>query len=200
MKYLFLDIETVPLEINNEDVKSYLMDKKISKELRSFDPNYSRIVCVAVKIDDEDTKAFYSDNEKELLTNLWEFIKNNFGMIVTHNGYKFDIPFLIIRSCVNNIMPLKINTNPWSMLTSNHFDTMVFFSGFGSFTNPNLEILAKLNEIEVEKERVLGSEIEKYYKSKDWGKIISRCKGDVEILEKVFNKLCKNYLEKKLSS
>jgi len=81
------------------------------------------------------------------------------------------------------------------MLNSNHFDTMTFFSGFGSFTNPNLEILARLNNIEVEKERISGVDIEKYYKAKDWGKIILRCKQDVEVLEKVFSKLCKNYLE-----
>ena len=39
MKYLFLDIEVAPVEISNEHVKNYLMDKKISKEARSLDPN-----------------------------------------------------------------------------------------------------------------------------------------------------------------
>ncbi|MEK6834922.1 MAG: ribonuclease H-like domain-containing protein [Nanoarchaeota archaeon] len=195
MKYLFLDIETAPLEITNEDVKNYLMDKKISKELRSFDPNYSKVIAVALKINDENVKVFHGEDEVEILKNTWEFIKESKAMIVTHNGYKFDIPFLIIRSCINNILPLNISLNPWTMVNSNHFDTMLFFSGSGSFTNPNLEILAKLNNVEVEKERVSGVDIEKLYKSKEWEKIIGRCKQDVEILEKVFNKLCKNYVE-----
>lgn len=196
MNYLFLDIETAPLDINNEDVKNYLMDKKISKELRSFDPNYSKVVSVALKFNNEEAKIFYGEDEREILENTWRFIKESKSLIVTHNGYKFDVPFLIIRSCVNNIkIPVVINTNPWQMLTSNHFDTMLFFSGFGSFTNPNLEILAKLNNIEVEKERVSGSDIERLYKLKDFEKINSRCSQDVGILEKVFNKLCKNYLE-----
>ena len=147
MKYLFLDIETAPLEITNEDVKNYLMDKKISKELRSFDPNYSKVIAVALKINDENVKVFHGEDEVEILKNTWEFIKESKAMIVTHNGYKFDIPFLIIRSCINNILPLNISLNPWTMVNSNHFDTMLFFSGSGIFTNPNLEILAKLNNV-----------------------------------------------------
>ena len=196
MNYLYLDIETAPLEINNEDVKNYLMDKKISKELRSMDPNYSKVISIALKLNDNDVKLFYGDNEFEILQETWKFIKESNAIIVTHNGYKFDIPFLVIRSCINNInVPVRINVNPWNMLNSNHFDTMVFFSGFGTFTNQRLDILAKLNNIPVEEERVLGIEIEKLYKLKDWDKINSRAKQDVEILEKVFNKLCRNYLE-----
>ena len=195
MKYLFLDIETAPLEISNEDVKNYLMDKKISKEARSLDPNYSKVIAVTLKLDD-DVKTFYGEDEVKILNDLWNFIKENRAVIVTHNGYKFDVPFLIIRSCVNNVnVPLTVNTNPWQMLNSNHFDTMIFFSGFGSFTNPNLEILAKIYDIDVEGERISGIEIEKLYKQKDWDKIVMRCKQDVLILEKVFNKLCKNYFE-----
>ena len=196
MNYLFLDIEVVPLEISNEDVKTYLMDKKISKEARSLDPNYSKIICASLKLDNDEIKVFYGDNEAEILENAWKIIKENKAIIVTHNGYKFDIPFLVIRSCVNNIsIPIIINTSPWSMLNSNHFDTMLFFSGFGSFINPNLEILAKLNNIHHDNEKILGSDIERFYKQKDWDKISSKCKQDVEVLEKVFNKLCKSYLE-----
>ena len=136
MDYLYLDIETAPLEISNEDVKSYLMDKKISKELRSFDPNYSKVICVSLKLNNNDVKAIYGDNEFEILLEMWKFIKENRSILVTHNGYKFDIPFLIIRSCVNNInIPIIVNTNPWNMLNSNHFDTMLFFSGFGNFAD-----------------------------------------------------------------
>ena len=196
MNYLFLDIETAPLEIINEDVKNYLMDKKISKESRSLDPNYSKVISIALKLNNEDAKIFYGDNESEILINAWGFIRENKAIIVTHNGYNFDIPFLIIRSCVNNIqIPFMINTNPWNMLNSKHFDTMVFFSGSGNFTNPNMEILAKLNNIHVEKERISGLEIEKLYKLKDFEKISLRCRQDIEILESIFNKLCKGYFE-----
>ena len=44
MKFIALDIETAPLKIEHEEVKQYLMDKKISREARSLDPNYSKII------------------------------------------------------------------------------------------------------------------------------------------------------------
>lgn len=119
--------------------------------------------------------------------------KNPLYKIITHNGYKFDIPFIILRSCVNNIdLPkeIDINTNMWNMKKSNHFDTMVFFSHYGNFINPNLDVLSKLSGIEVPKERIFGADIEKVYKSNDWEKITEHCKQDVEILEKLFEKLC----------
>ena len=112
MKYIFLDIETVPLKISHEDVKDYLMDKKIGKERRSIDPNYAKIIVIGLKIFNEEIKIFSKDNEKELLQNFWNFLKDNTPFtLVTHNGYRFDIPFIILRSCINNIEPkFQINT------------------------------------------------------------------------------------------
>ena len=197
MKFITLDIETVPLKIEHEEVREYLMDKKISKEARSLDPNYSKIIAIGVKVLNE-PKMFYGDDEEKILNEFWNFMKefankNPFYRIVTHNGYKFDIPFIIIRSCINNIdLPkeVDINTNMWNMKKSNHFDTMIFFSHYGNFINPNLDVLSKLAGIEVPKERIFGADIEKVYKNNDWGKITEHCRQDVEILEKLFEKLC----------
>ncbi|MBS3163688.1 ribonuclease H-like domain-containing protein [Candidatus Woesearchaeota archaeon] len=198
MKFIVLDIETAPLKIEHEEIREYLMDKKISKEIRSLDPNYSKIITIGVKILNEPIKIFYGDDEKQILNEFWSFVidftnKNPFYRIVTHNGYKFDIPFITLRSCVNNISIPKgidINTNQWAMNKSNHFDTMIFFSHYGTFINPNLDVLCKLAGIEVPKERVFGADVEKLYKNGDWEKIIGHCKQDVEILEKLFEKLC----------
>lgn len=200
MAYIFLDIETVPFEIKDEDIKTYLMDKKISKERRSMDPNYSKIIVICVKIIGEDVKVFSGENEKEVLEQFWNFLKENKNFIlVTHNGYKFDMPFIIVRSCVNGVnIPVSVSMNRWQMETSNHFDTMLFFSQYETFTNPNLEILAKLNGIEVPTERLSGADVERIYKEGDLDKIKERCKQDVEILEKVFVKLCLNYLKSKV--
>ncbi len=193
-----LDVESVPLDIENEDVKKYLMDKKIG-ERRKLDPNYSKIILICVKFLDGESKIFEGE-EKELLVKFWEFMKENKdAIIVTHNGYGFDVPFLTIRSCVNNVnIPVKINMNRWGMENSNHFDTMLFFSSQGSFTNPNLHILAKLNNIDVKEGLIDGREIEKLYKEGNLEKIKEHCKGDVETLEKVFGKLCLSYLNKKI--
>lgn len=194
-----LDIETTPFEITNEDVKTYLMDKKISKEQRCFDPKYSKVILICVKPINQEVKVFHNEDEKQLLTEFWDYMKNNFTntTLVTHNGYKFDIPFLILRSCIHNVKITKtINTNRWQLEKSNHFDTMLFFSQNEIFTNINIDILGKMHGINVPEERFFGSEIEKLYKEGHIDKIKEKCKQDVEILEEIFKKLCQNHLNK----
>ena len=127
MEYLFLDIETVPLEINDEFIMRYLMDKKLTDAARSLNPHYSRIIVIGLKYNNE--VRLLTGDEKEILTQFWDFMKTNNSVIVTHNGYKFDIPFIIIRSMINNLRVSKeINLNHWNMLKSNHLDTMIIFS------------------------------------------------------------------------
>ena len=197
MEYLTLDIETVPLDITDEHIREYLMDKKISKEQRCFNPNYSKIIVVCAKLKREPVAVFEGD-EKKILEDLWNFLKDKQRhKIVTHNGYQFDIPFLIIRSIVNGVkIPISINNSKWQMERSNHFDTMQFFSQQGIFTNLNLDILARLNGIDVPDNRFRGSEIEKLYKEGNLDEIKRHCKEDVELLEKVFEKLCVGYLNR----
>ncbi len=200
MKFIGLDIETVPLKIEHEEVREYLMDKRISKEARSLDPNYSKIIMIGIKIMDEPTKIFYGDDEKEILERFWNFMvefvnKNPFYKIITHNGYKFDIPFIYLRSHMNRIdVPknIDINTNQWQMKNSNHFDTMIFFSHFGNFTNPNLYVVSKMNGIEIPSDKTSGKDVEKMYIDKEWDKIMKHCQQDIEVMEKLFKKVCLN--------
>jgi len=188
MKNLFLDIETLPLKITHEDIKSYLMDKKITKQARSFDPNYSKIIVIGIK-SKEETKILLGE-EKIILQEFWNYLKEQqYVKIITHNGYKFDIPFLTVRSYINHVKPsISINTNPWQMHNSNHFDVMLFFSHHENFLNLNLEILGKMHGIEVPGERLEASEIEKTYHKEGLEKIQEKCRQDLEILEKIHEK------------
>jgi len=192
---MFLDIETVPIKIEHEGIKEYLMNKKITKDIRSLDPTYSKIVMICVKVDDE-IKVF-SGEERKLLEEFWKFLEVHKDCVfVTYNGYKFDIPFLIIRSCINNVkIPVNINRNKWNMEKSNHFDVMLFFSQNETFINPNLTVLANMFDIEIKGERFEGKEIEKFYYNNELEKIEEHCRQDIEILEGVFKKVCLGYLE-----
>ena len=194
MNYLFLDIETSPLEIKDDYVIRYLMDKKLTNASRSLNPIYSKIILMGLKYNNE-IKLIHGE-EKEILNEFWNFIKDKDLTMVTHNGYKFDIPFIIIRSILNNVKITKeINTNPYSMIRSNHIDTMMIFSQ-NVFTNSGLRILAKLNKVEFDDDKVLGRDIEKFYNEGKLEEIKMHCKNDIEILEKLFNKICKDYVEK----
>lgn len=194
MEYAFLDIETVPIKIENEEVKSYLMDKKITAGRRSLDPNYSKIIVIGIKVNDN-LELLYDEDEKALLEKFWKFVENKDLKFITHNGYGFDIPFLIVRSCLNNVkITNNINKNKWNMEKSNHFDTMLFFSQ-NIFTNPNLHVLAHLQGIEFKDNKIRGNDVERLYGEGKIDEIKEHCKLDIEILEKVFRKSCLSYLE-----
>ena len=194
MRYIFLDIETVPLQIKDDYVIRYLMNKKLTDASRSLDPNYSRIIVIGVKY--EDNSRLFSGEEKQILIDFWNFIRENDGIIVTHNGCKFDIPFIIARSIANSVKITKeINFNPWSAFRGNHIDVMLVFSQ-NVFVNSGLRILAKLNNIEFEDENITGKDVERLYNEGRLDEIKKHCEKDIEILEKLFNKRCKNYIEK----
>ncbi|MFH1376028.1 MAG: ribonuclease H-like domain-containing protein [Candidatus Woesearchaeota archaeon] len=203
MKYLFLDIETVPIEIKDETIREYLMDKQISKEMRAFNPSYSKIITICIKPLGEEIITL-TGNETEILTKMWQILSNENQKekitIVTHNGYQFDIPFLILRSITNDVtISININTNKWSMENSNHFDTMLFFSQYGTFTNTRLTILGKMFDIETPGEGVSGADVERLYHEGKIELINKHCKEDVELLEKVFSKKCIKHLEARRS-
>lgn len=191
MNYVFLDIETVPLNITHEDIKSYFMDNKITKESRAFNPNYSKIVTICVKKINQEAEIFSGDNELEVLEKFLDFLNENKNSVfITYNGYGFDIPFLNVRLALNKLnLPIVINTNKWNMEKSNHFDVMLFLSQNNTFTNTRLYIVARMHGVDFQGERSLGKDIEKHYKQKDWDFINSHCKQDVEILEGLFKRV-----------
>jgi len=197
MRYIVLDIETVPLEIRDSDIVQYIMDKNISKDRISLDPNYSKIIAIGLKRESKDPEILIGDDEAEIIKEFWDILDNYMRQptpykkrVVTHNGYKFDIPFIIIRSYVNHIKPkVIINTNKWRMEESNHFDTMQFFSQHELFTYLSLKILCRMHDIEVPTEGISGVDIEEHYNKGNWDVIKEHCKQDVEITAKLYERI-----------
>lgn len=182
MNHLVIDIETVPLTIKDEYIKEYLMDKKIDKESRSLHPLYSKIVCIVVKGKEE---IVLTGEEKDILIRFWEIVKE-YDFFVTHNGYGYDIPFIIVRSALNKIKySSKIQLNRYNMNNSNHFDTMLFFNQ-GVFFNVRLDVIARSIGIDVGESRFSGREVSRLYDEGKIDEIIKHCKEDVEITEKVY--------------
>jgi len=197
MRYIVVDIETVPLEIKDPDIIQYLMDKKIGKEKRALDPNYSKILAIGLKQESKDPEILIGEDEAKILKEFWDILDNYMKQptpykkrIVTHNGYKFDVPFIIIRSYINHIKPkVAINTNKWRMEESNHFDTMQFFSQYELFTNLSLKILCRMHDIEVPEGGISGADIEEHYKRGNWDIIKEHCKQDVQMTSKLYEKI-----------
>ena len=186
----FLDIETTPLEFDDKEIVNYLMDKKFP---RFSHPFFGKIIAIGIKKENEEPVIFHGNDEKELLTKFWRLVsEERIEKIITWNGYGFDIPFINIRSVMNEIKRTKnINLNKWRMLDSgsNHIDCMQFFSSAGEFQFIALEIACRLMGIEVPKDRIRGEDVEKIFKRGEWEPIINKNKEDLLMLEKLYQKI-----------
>src|SRR5690625_5875624 len=117
-KVLFLDIETVPMVEQWEDLSENwknLWQKKISYQLKEEETaeemfyqragimaEFGKIVCISfgmiVKGEKLRVKSFYGDDEKKILEDFIELLNSPYfatGLILcSDNGKEFDFPFL----------------------------------------------------------------------------------------------------------
>lgn len=212
-KILFLDIETVPLASDwNElsETDQHLWEKKTRfqrKEEITGEEFYSRagvmaefgkIICISVGMTDKNEtlkiKSFYGDDEKKLLIEFGEIFnspKLYDVMLCAHNGKEFDFPWIARRFLINGMMPPApfqlFGKKPWEIP---HIDTMELwkFGDYKSFVS--LELLAHLFGIPTPKDDIDGSMVaEVYYKEKDLFRIVLYCEKDVLTLANVFRRM-----------
>lgn len=201
---LFLDIETVPLCAEFNDVPENFQkhwDKKSSyfrKDDESAGDVYQRagiysefgkIVCISVGLltgsNTIRVKSFANDDEKVLLSdfsnmlNGWD--KTGTKQLCGHNIKEFDIPYIARRMLVNGMkLPASIDISgkkPWEV---NHIDTLDMWK-FGDYKHfTSLSLLADLFDIPTPKDDIDGSQVyEVYYQEKDLARITKYCEKDV---------------------
>lgn len=212
-KVLFLDIETVPLAADwNEldETEQKLWDKKTRfqrKEEITGEEFYSRagimaefgkIICITVgmteKNDTLKIKSFYGDDEKKLLQEFGEIFnspKLTDVILCAHNGKEFDFPWIARRFLINGMMPplpfQLFGKKPWEIP---HIDTMELwkFGDYKSFVS--LELLAHVFGIPTPKDDIDGSMVAKvYYEEKDLFRIVLYCEKDVLTLANIFRRM-----------
>ena len=128
MKRLFLDIETLPADIENPSVVKklehlYERELKVSKQKgveapsfeefvgqsSFFDGAFGRVLCIALAVNDDEVKCYSSDekgiwDEKKVLENFWK-IAAQVDMFVGHNLIEFDMRFIWQRSVLLGVKP-----------------------------------------------------------------------------------------------
>lgn len=188
MDFVTIDIETTPIKITDQETIDYLMDKKIA---RYYHPFFSKIISIAVKENDQEPVLFSGDDEKKLLNEFWDHIASiKPPLIVTFNGYRFDIPFINIRSVIKGVMKKRdFNLTKWKMLTSDHFDCMIFLSESDAFTWVALAIACRTFGIQIPENRIGGEQVSRCYQSGDWNTIKEHNKQDVIMTEELFKKI-----------
>lgn len=212
-KILFLDIETVPLASDWQELSEtdqILWDKKTRfqrKEEITGEEFYSRagimaefgkIICISVGMTEKNEtlkiKSFYGDDEKQLLKEFGEIFNSprlHDIILCAHNGKEFDFPWIARRFLINGMMPplpfQLFGKKPWEIP---HIDTMELwkFGDYKSFVS--LELLAHVFGIPTPKDDIDGSMVaEVYYKDKDLFRIVLYCEKDVLTLANVFRRM-----------
>ncbi len=207
---LFLDIETVPLEYNYQQLSEpfkklwdlkWQFHKDVTPEQQyakaGIYAEFAKVVCICVGYfngKEFRIKSFYGDDEKILLEDFKSTLEKHFSgyALCAHNGKEFDFPFMCRRMLVNGIsLPEALQIQgkkPWEIT---HLDTMEMwkFGDYKSYTS--LQLLAAIFNIPTPKDDIDGSQVAKvYYEEKNLERIKTYCAKDVVTVARLLQKMC----------
>jgi hypothetical protein len=215
-RVLFLDIETVPLHENFEeldDIDQHLFaDKTRYQRKEEFTPDefydragiwaeFGKIVCISVgyfaqrRQQREFRVTSFKGEEERLLKDFTVLLEEHFShrthLLCAHNGKEFDFPYIARRMIINGLpVPEKLNLfgkKPWEVP---HLDTMELWK-FGDYKHyTSLKLLTRVLGIPSPKDDIDGSQVRNvYYEEKDLDRIARYCEKDVIAIAQVFLKL-----------
>lgn len=202
-KILFLDIETVPMVRQFDDLPEKLkkhwehkaqLIKKSDEDTAGnlfqragIYAEFGKIVCISVGYlynREFRLKSFYGDDEKIMLDEFAEMLnryyKNPDRLLCGHNSREFDLPYIARRMLVNGIqLPSILNIagkKPWEVA---HLDTMDLWK-FGDYKHyTSLDLLTAIFDIPTPKGDIDGSQVaEVYYEQNDLERIAEYCQRD----------------------
>lgn len=183
-----------------------LNDELLSKIYFEKSPLYSEygkivvITCGGFKDDEIATITFSSeDNEKEIINDFFTFInkkisKNPRTCIVGYNINTFDVPFIIKRAFVNNILQIPtifkiFDKKPWEL--SAKFKDIFLLWQLNTRNFVSLDAVASCLGLETHKDTMEGSMVgSTFHIEKNLQKIIDYCEMDVVLTGKVMKRLC----------
>jgi uncharacterized protein YprB with RNaseH-like and TPR domain len=176
MPYLVVDIETCPIELdkyltlNEEERKKYL------------NPIDSKIIALGIRSNKEN-KIFLSENEKEILENFWiewsTIRKGNPSIpVVGFNINNFDMPFIVARSFINNVV-----ISPFTLKQIVDLRDKINAYKYGE-ARGKLKEYAKLLGIEILD--VDGSDVAQLCKNKEYEKLGEYLCKDLEITDALY--------------
>ncbi|MCU7525759.1 MAG: 3'-5' exonuclease [Ignavibacteria bacterium] len=195
------EIWKAPQTITEEDVERSL----------SYYPFTARIIAIGLMdVESEKTAVYYEAVEKEewaepekntryigrseceMLRLFWKIMAQT-ELVITFNGRTFDIPFLMMRSAMLKVKPVKnIIKNRFDK--SHHVDLLDQLSFYGAVRKFNLDFYCHAFGIKSPKSKELnGREVKNYYLSGRIKEIASYCAGDVHAAYELY-KIWNEYL------
>ena len=204
---LFLDIETVPVKENFEDLgptfQKLWEEKTDWKRKDEFTPSefykmkagvmaeFAKIICISVgylffekRESHFRIKSFYGDDERKIISDFNALLNSKFNkkqhQLCAHNGKEFDFPFIARRARINRLkLPKLLDIAGKKPWEINHLDTMELWR-FGDYKHyTSLKLLAELFDIPTPKDDIDGSKVSGvYYQEKDLERIKIYCQKD----------------------
>lgn len=215
-KYLSFDLETIP-----QDEKTYTSAqlKQLKKKQERFptwedntikgtDPFLGKIIAIGIYYKNDfyekqtQNMAIYGDDEKHILEEFWDGISSlsEGTKLLSFNGFNFDIPWIRIRSLVNEITIPKLKVNFFNLNPfkgTPHIDLMVELKGdkYNQNINVSLEMACDACGIPSPKDAIDGSQVYKAYLDGRIEEIAAYAKKDVVANGMLYEKLKKlNYI------
>ncbi|PIQ18288.1 MAG: 3'-5' exonuclease [Flavobacteriaceae bacterium CG_4_8_14_3_um_filter_34_10] len=213
---LFLDIETVPLHKNYEEVDDtakQLWEHKTQYQRKDeftaeefYDragiwAEFGKIVCISVGyfVLKGDVRNFrvtsFFGEEIKLLKDFKNLLETHFNkpqhVLCAHNGKEFDFPYIARRMIINRIgLPFKLDLfgkKPWEVA---HLDTLELWK-FGDYKHfTSLKLMTHILGIPSPKDDIDGSEVrDVFYIEKDIDRIVSYCEKDTIAVAQVLLRL-----------
>jgi uncharacterized protein YprB with RNaseH-like and TPR domain len=161
---------------------SFLLDV----ETLGLEPMTDKLSCICVKnYHSKEAICFSGKDEKKILEDFWVFIsKHNTPIeLIGWNSNAFDIPFIIKRCVINEVPVKQFSATDLRLLVNG------FFYSYEKKARGNLGDWA--NIMGIEKKTLLGSEMPELYTQGNFKLISEHCSEDVDITEKLMDRLIK---------
>ena len=207
MSRIIFDIETAGKDFNSLEpaVQDYLLkwadtedEKKEVKDSLSFYPLTAEIVTIGMYDPDnnkgfvffqnnadpllpleEEDMRYETGTEQEIIRKFWDTIKG-YKQFITFNGRGFDCPFILVRSAVHKIRPVRdLMPNRYGDTHIDLFDQLSFFGA--TRRKFSLDMWCRTFGIKSPKsEGVTGYEVKDLYKAGRYLDIARYCAGDLK--------------------
>lgn len=207
MSRIIFDIETVGKDFDSfeESTKEYLLKWAETedairevKESLSFYPLTGEIVAIGMLNPDtmkgavyfqapnellspfeENGISFQPCTESDILKNFWDVVKS-YDQFVTFNGRSFDCPFIMIRSALHKIKPLR-DLMPYKYSHDKHIDLLEQLTFYGAAKKRfSLDMWCKTFGIKSPKsEGITGYEVKDIYAAGRYVDLAKYCMGDL---------------------
>jgi DNA polymerase elongation subunit (family B) len=207
MKRVFVDIETLPPDkSNNDNLAQAEIIAYSDEEFRrlALDGDYGRVLTIGLIVEDDkvelhrgllgrerQTMMFHLD-ETRTLRSFWKLLKGfnvRRDLIIGHNLFDFDLPFLYKRSVIQRVRP-SVELSFARYRSQPIFDTMHQWNKWSPRKFVSLDRLAKILGMKSSKgQGIDGSGVYDKFCTGCHQEIADYCMRDVELVRAIYYRM-----------